>query len=304
MKRFIMYDNNDNVIFEDELQYQQCPAIDNNSGRQCKNICCIPYEFCHTHLPMYMHLQVRRSDIPQAGLGVFAYNETNNNDVVFDNRETICEYIGENISFAELESRYGMYTAPYGYAALKGKLYIDSALKRGVGSLINTHVLSYERYEGDDNKFIKELKQNTNCRFVPHYPEKGKCILNIKATRNIRNGEELILYYGDEYMLDDGSHYKTENIVSSSSSRSKHASSSSSNKVVSHRNDSDDDSIQIEIVSIKPKTITKAIAAPPPRVVIDLVSDDEDSHVKTKSKTTTKTKSKTKGKTLGYIDLT
>ena len=129
---------NHELHFHSRLVAENCTAQKKN-GQGCKNICCIGSPYCWTHLLYIKNLRIKPSNIPQAGKGLFAMDPlTNDTKKVFSKGERIVEYDGELMHHAELERRYGEYTAPYGVMISQNRdLYEDAALHRGVGSLCN-----------------------------------------------------------------------------------------------------------------------------------------------------------------------
>ena len=88
----------------------------------------------------------------------------------------------------ELNDRYGDLTAHYGVQITKND-YIDSALKRGVGSLANTN-------GGHNNAKFSINPRNHSA--------------SLKATRAIKAGQEIYLAYGRSYKLNEGSRALTK----------------------------------------------------------------------------------------------
>jgi hypothetical protein len=93
------------------------------------------------------------------------------------------------INSRTLERRYDDHTAPYA-VELKRDEYEDGALKRGVGSLAN---------QGRANARLSAV-----LNVKPNY-----CTL--KATKTIRNGQEILVNYGDSYIIGEhGTNYTTK----------------------------------------------------------------------------------------------
>jgi hypothetical protein len=180
----------DDINFNGQLVSQRCNFIKTH-GSQCKRRCVIGLPCCHSHLPIKYHIQVKPSHIPGANKGLFAYDKTKGaNDIVFKGRrdthytsvpgQKICPYFGEVLTNAELDQRYGNLTAPYGIQVAQDR-YEDAALKRGVGSLIN-----------------HKPSNQANCEFF-----KTNNLIELRAKKNIRNGQELYVNYGNDYSLHD-----------------------------------------------------------------------------------------------------
>ena len=177
------------VHWESELESIQC--IDRiKSGAQCKRRCVIGSPFCWVHLRSNHSLRIKASTIPNAGKGLFAdAPREEDNAVIFEKGEKIIGYYGEQINLAELNNRYDQYTGPYA-VGLTSQLFEDGASRRGVGSLANT------KQRRNDNNATLSIDQRRK-------------LVSLKATKDIRNGQEIFLYYGSEYQMDDGSSYST-----------------------------------------------------------------------------------------------
>jgi len=189
----------DDINFNAKLESRRCSFIKAN-GQRCKRKCVIGLPCCHSHLPIQYHVQVRPSRIPGAKKGLFADNRTKGeNDIVFMGPkhrrysvlpgERICPYFGEVLTQPQLEERYGMFTAPYAIKISKDR-YEDGAIQRGVGSIIN-----------------HKPRSQSNCEFFVSQNE-----IWIRAKKRIRNGEELYVSYGNDYVLhQDGIETTTDN---------------------------------------------------------------------------------------------
>jgi hypothetical protein len=167
-------------FFEGRLQKHRCPHII-RSGQQCRRFSVIGWEECQQHMKMDKHLIVKRSHIPKAGLGVFADGGANADGVVFPKDTAICDYEGEDIDAHTLYERYLQYTAPYAIR-LNDHTYIDGALKRGIGTMVNA----------------SESRESANVEFVDNTEENK---IEIHAKEDIKNGDELVAYYGPTYRL-------------------------------------------------------------------------------------------------------
>ena len=109
---------------------------------------------------------------------------------MFHRQDPIVPYSAKFINTEELKRRYHQYTAPYG-AFVKKDVYQDGADLRGIGTLLN--------HQGN--------KKQTNAEmYVSHKPTSH---INIRATKNIHNGDELILSYGKHYKFNQPTHYTT-----------------------------------------------------------------------------------------------
>jgi hypothetical protein len=191
--------------FECILHKLKCEHIIESTGHQCKRFQIIGAGLCWKHLETDRHLRIKPSTIPGGGLGLFAYNgDPNNRDIVFRGpRRTkygqtlgdfIIEYKGERLSTEAVDDRYGIKnTAPYA-VKINNQIIEDSACLRSSGALANG---------ASRSKANAELK--------------GSIVrgIRLQATKTIRNGDEIFLYYGDSYGLkDEGVTYRhsTKNV--------------------------------------------------------------------------------------------
>lgn len=159
------------------------------SNQRCSRKTEYTLGYCWQHLKSVAHLRIRRTNLKDRTgkkfnfLGLFACDENKpKGAIVFKKHDLIVSYFGEVISKKTLEKRYpGKSLAPY--TLVDGKLIIDSACVRGVGSMVNMC-----------------RKCNKNCRNNAHIKSNGRDYFPVLlATKNIRNGEEIYLDYGNEY---------------------------------------------------------------------------------------------------------
>ena len=135
--------------------------------------------------------KIQQSTIANAGKGLFAIDKSKRpNAVIFHQNAVICEYNGEIIDKNELIHRYNYHTAPYAIRINRNR-FEDGALMRGVAGLAN-----HKSFE------------NCNAVFRP-FKAYGKFYMRLVAIKPIRNGDEIFADYGDDYIFDDGSSYKT-----------------------------------------------------------------------------------------------
>lgn len=172
----------DEVWFSCELKCVRCKGR-TASGQRCSRITCIGTPLCWSHMLKEYQLKIMPSTVPAAGKGLFAWHPTSDaNIILFRQGDVLLEYEGEMISRAELDRRYDEedeeHVAPYAYGA--GNFVVDAACERGAGSLINH----------------SDQARNINCKFVY---DPRTAILSVVATKNIRNGHELFMNYGEGY---------------------------------------------------------------------------------------------------------
>ena len=195
-----IYDN----TWDCNLTGVQCEhkVVDQHSGneRRCKRTSTTTLPYCPQHLIKNYNLQVKRTTLVDAHgdrfnfRGLFACDKTKGDEIIFKKGDRIVSYIGDVIDAAELNDRYpGDETAPYGMQSNNKVRSIDAACRRGVGALANM----CRTGQGCSNNATVSVSAN-------HYP-------HLKATKNIRNGDEIFLSYGKSYWSAKSIHknYKT-----------------------------------------------------------------------------------------------
>ena len=172
--------------FSGELESEQCEGKTIN-GSQCKRTTVIGTRWCYSHLLKFKHLRIKKSTLPNGGVGLYCVDCSTENDIVFRAGYKIISYDGELIDKVELEDRYGNYTAPYGIQINKDK-FEDGALHRGVGTLVNhkAHSQSNARFGVSRNRVV------------------------LIATKNIRSNTEIFVCYGREYRFNEPTKHKTK----------------------------------------------------------------------------------------------
>lgn len=176
--------------FACNLQCAQCSATARN-GQQCKKNACIGVPFCWMHLLSQHNLRIKESSIPGAGKGLFAMSRNTPSDgIVFQKDQVICRYYGEAVTQDILQERYGDYTAPYGIH-VRGTAFEDAGCKRGIGSLAN---------------HAPNSRANARYSYQLH---NGSPVSFIRATKNIRNGSEVLVNYGRDYNFAEGTQQQT-----------------------------------------------------------------------------------------------
>jgi hypothetical protein len=187
--KFTFKVDEDNHEFSCIIHSEQCESVKPN-GIRCKNKTIIGTPYCHVHLKYKLHLTIKQSLIPNAGKGLFAIDTKKApNAIIFKKNEKIIEYCGQLITDEDKNDRYLENTAPY-TVKIKRDLNVDCGCKRGVGALANTR---------------------------PHFNNSTLSVFRnkafIKATRNIKNNEEIYLAYGRSYKInEEGVRHETKYI--------------------------------------------------------------------------------------------
>lgn len=186
--RFEFESHNGRKKFSCNLPSNPCGHVLKNGGH-CKRKVIIGMPLCYQHLQQEYHIKIAKSTIPDAGKGLFAKipGDNNPNTVVFHQGDEVVEYIGDEISKTERIRRYGKWTAPYGVQVTREGAAVDSACRRGAGSLGNMKT-------GDPRENNAKLDITA---------EDDRLI--VKATKNIKNGQEIFINYGKDYKFDEGS---------------------------------------------------------------------------------------------------
>ncbi len=170
------------------LQCRTCGA-QTASGQPCRKRACIGTPLCWMHMLKTMNLRYKASTIPGAGKGLFAMRPgADTRTVVFRAGQRIVPYHGERLRMADLDLRYGDYTAPYGVTVdRRADVYEDGACIRGVGALAN-HATG----------------RRVNAKF-----REQDGVSALFATKAIRHGDEILVDYGAMYRFTEGTRFRT-----------------------------------------------------------------------------------------------
>ncbi len=195
-----VFEATDGKYFACDLYCERCKGT-TQGGSQCKRNSCIGAGFCWMHLRSEKNLRIKTSRIADAGKGLFAENpHVGARTVVFKRNQTIIDYNGQVVTDATLTRRYGEnWTATY---AIKDNdsidRYEDASCKRGIGSMLNS----------------APRNSDVNCQFLTRGRQRKRIV--VVATKDIRNGDELLARYGDEYRFDEGTTSRTKYVKRSS----------------------------------------------------------------------------------------
>ena len=208
------------VHFSEPVWNGRC-SFNTHKGVRCGRRTVFGIGYCWQHLEDKRHLRIGSSLILKAkrdrlgnvvrdmhhhivkepiGRGVFADDPSKPQDaVVFKKDHRVMLYEGEVTDNTEAIRRYGVHTNPYSLQASHSVFnsktnnhysrrtlsapIIDSSLLRGVGSLVN-------------HKPYNQTNVYFQCDKVPN---SNKWLYKIIARRDIKNGEELYVNYGDSY---------------------------------------------------------------------------------------------------------
>ena len=168
--------------FNCKLTCDRCEHIKAGGGR-CRNRVCFGTPLCWIHTKIVYGVQVRDSTLADAGKGLFATRD-------FEQGEWIIPYIGELINETCLNDRYGDDTAPYA-SAFSRRRYIDGACMWGTATPAN----GLFRRDG------RSRTVNAHNTVI----ENRNSGLWLRARRQISEGDEMFVWYGDDYLL-EGAH--------------------------------------------------------------------------------------------------
>lgn len=145
----------------------------------CRRKVAIGLPLCWQHSRLEYGVKVAPSTIKGGGKGLFATKE-------FEKGKRICPYGGRLLTRAELDRLYpGKHLAPY--AENVSKEYVrDAACVRGIGSMAN----------GVPRKKESNAETYVSTNRAPW----------LRATKRIKEGEEILNHYGPEYFEDPDIH--------------------------------------------------------------------------------------------------
>lgn len=154
----------------------QCKGKTKTTGARCKRTTCKIADYCYQHLASELNLQVKKSAIPGAGMGLFTLIDRKKG-------ENIIEYAGEKRAQAVFDKEPSV----YGFSMNKNLVIDARSTQSSVARYANDCRASNKRAKqckSSNSKFSKDTKHNK---------------INIKATRNIKAGEEVFVSYGKGY---------------------------------------------------------------------------------------------------------
>jgi hypothetical protein len=155
----------------------RCGAI-KASGAQCRNNTVKYADFCWVHTKLQKNLQVRISNIPGAGQGLFAVNDLPQGTMIRYARDPV-----DARTKAQLDSEYGDDRADYGLCNARNECFDAASTQSGLARWINSSVNS---------------GRAPNVELIMR-KYRGQWKVYAKTTRNIRAGSELYARYGTAY---------------------------------------------------------------------------------------------------------
>jgi len=202
--------------FEGRLKCNLCAHnFANDNDRKCKAKVCIGVPYCWQHLRIRHHLRIKASEY---GKGLFAEHPKREHDheICFNKNDIICPYIGESLTRAQLNGRYGEETAPYAVNHINK--YFDAALRRGAGSLANhanppNFNAAYVYRTKRDFDTSSWTEREDLGRPLSNYPFRNDRksyrplpgFIYVYATKNIKYGEQILANYQNDYHFNNHS---------------------------------------------------------------------------------------------------
>jgi len=163
----------------------KCIAITKN-GTSCKRNTCVRFPYCFQHMKSIEGLQLKKSEINDAGLGLFA---TRNFPLSSTRKQdpTITYYSSKNITNRpNNDSAYVL--------KVNNKQYLDS---KDPSNFSGRYINSFKNHPDIH-------KRNANVRFtkgVKIYEKNNRYVVPIKQKKPIKKGDELYLNYGTDYLI-------------------------------------------------------------------------------------------------------
>jgi hypothetical protein len=213
-------------VFSCPLQCERCIG-QTVSGKRCGRRSCIGTPFCWTHAQQLLGVQVK--SYPGMGKGLMAVRKGRAKakaagsaaaarEVVFQKGDFLMPYFGEVLSAEEYDRRYVQGTedslAEYVIEDGAGR-FVDAACQRSLPGLANTIMTKAARtdpalapLDGQPIKYISSVLTGTNTKFTVRtkahdwhgiqIPAKSAWFV---ATKPIREGDQILAYYGKNYRV-------------------------------------------------------------------------------------------------------
>lgn len=194
--------------FSCTLKSKRCDAK-TRQGQHCKRKLVKGLPYCWYHLKHNSKLVIAPSTIKGAGTGIYACSA--DEEPVFKKGTIIIPYYGEALSEKQLNARYGSpddITAPYAVSNGKGKI-IDAACERGAASFSNDARTLRNNAVLDSVTLTSKQAAHLNTGRFMNKLRAGQKVICIIAKRDIKNGQEIFLDYGDDYWEDMYSKHST-----------------------------------------------------------------------------------------------
>jgi hypothetical protein len=159
------------------LHCEQCQGRRAN-GTRCTRRVCMGLQHCWQHAIGELKLRIKPSTMQGAGKGLFVQSrEHEHHEWVFRPGDKIVKYYGDVITEEQADHRYGEGTAPYGWEVGQGRV-VDAACRRGIAAFAN-----------------HKPQSRANAKLAKN----GYLV----ATKHIKNGSEIFVSYGRDFVVRD-----------------------------------------------------------------------------------------------------
>ena len=149
-------------------------------GTECKRRTCARKDYCWQHLKEYRKVAVKRSTIPNAGLGLYAERD-------YKKGETITKYSGKQVS----SDNHKYDDSEFKFQFSKDTSIVSNSTQDEVGRYANTC-----RQKQKKDKICK----GNNARFKAH-KRNGRVRVRIAASKPIKKGQEIFVSYGPGFRI-------------------------------------------------------------------------------------------------------
>ena len=164
----------------------QCQAI-TEAGTRCKRHTCVRYPYCYQHMRIKEGLALKKSDIPNAGTGVFATRDFPLNKKLMNlkAKRPIAYYSAKEITDKpDPDSAYVL--------KVNKNQYLDS---KSPSNYTGRYINSFKNHPD-------KSKRGANVRFAANnriYEKDDRFVVPIRQSKPIKKGDELYINYGNAY---------------------------------------------------------------------------------------------------------
>ena len=158
----------------------RCNAL-TNAKKRCKRQTCKYGPYCFQHTRSIEGVEIKKSKLPGAGLGLFATRK-------FKKGSRVTTYGGEVISQAESDRRDSGYALTIG----RGRVLDGRATSSGNGRYVNSCRRSNRKHCSSNNAQLPVLQRRN-----------GRVKGTLRVSRTILPGSEIYASYGPNYWGDD-----------------------------------------------------------------------------------------------------
>tara|TARA_R110000787_G_scaffold12859_5_gene41083 strand:- start:3534 stop:4058 length:525 start_codon:yes stop_codon:yes gene_type:complete len=162
----------------------QCKAI-TEKGTRCKRHTCVRFPYCFQHLRLIDGLELKDSEIPNSGTGVFATKDFPLKQKDKGSKKPIAYYSAKEITHEP--DPFSSYVLQ-----VNKREYLDS---KDPSNFTGRYINSFKNHPDT-------TKRNANVRFTGNqriYRKDDRYVVPIKQTKAIKKGDELRLNYGNAY---------------------------------------------------------------------------------------------------------